>query len=420
MKRVLMSINQNIILKLSILIFISIFITNCSEKSDNIKQEKKISFWHFWSEPNQQLALNNIIDQFEKEYNCTVERTELSWNDGKTKLFAAFNSKTAPDVIELGSDWVAQFSSSGVLQRINNDSIPESRFVPFSLEPSLWDNTFYAVPWLVDTRVLFYNKDLMNKAGLSQEPPKTIEDIIDYAKKINALDGIYGFGCNGSDPHRLYKKMLYFFWTFGGGVFDTEGNPIIDCQENISALETYIRISNYGFIETQRQIDALFARGKVGLWISGGWLLEKINKENPKLDFGVALMPGLKADEPGISFAGGEYLSISKQTQKYDLALKFVEFMTNGENSIKFCKQVIEAGFPADINYYNDPYYKQHENRKLFSEQLNYARMTPVSPKWLDIEAIIEKAAVEGLYGRKSATGALRDAQQSIEKMMKK
>jgi multiple sugar transport system substrate-binding protein len=401
------------------LTIIAFILTNCFDDDPSVNEERKISFWHFWSEPNQQLALNSIIDQFEKEYNCKVERTELSWNDGKTKLFAAFNSKTAPDVLELGSDWVAQFSSSDVLQRINSDSIPTSRFVPFSLEPSFWDNTYYAVPWLVDTRVLFYNINLLKRSGLSGEPPKTIHEMIDQAMKINALNGVYGFGCNGSDPHRLYKKLLYLFWTFGGDIFDSKGNPIIDSQENITALETYVKISNYGYIETQRQIDALFAQGKVGLWISGGWLLEKIKNENKNLSFGVALMPGLN-DKPGISFAGGEYLSISKQSKNYDLAIQFIEYMTRGENAIKFCKQVIEAGFPADIEYYNDPYYQQHEKRKLFSEQLNYARMTPITPKWLDIEAIIENAAVEALYGKKSATGALREAQQSVEKMQRK
>ena len=270
------------------------FLSSCETDESKDQKERKISFWHFWSEPNQQEALNQIIEQFEKEYDCKVETTELSWNDGKTKLFAAFNSKTAPDVLELGSDWVAQFSSAGVLQRIDQDSIPTSRYVKFSLEPSYWDNTFYAVPWLVDTRVLFYNIDLMKKSGLDTIPPRSISEMIKYSKKISTIKDVYGFGCNGSDPHRLYKKILYFFWSFGGGIFNQSGEPMINSKENINALETYVKLSNYGIVETQRQIDALFARGQIGLWISGGWLLEKIKNENPGLNFGVALLPGLE------------------------------------------------------------------------------------------------------------------------------
>ena len=212
MKQRIMAIISSKLLAILSLFFIPIILTNCGETKETEEIERTIKFWHFWSEPNQQVALNKIIDKFEKEYNCTVETTELSWNDGKTKLFAAFNSKTAPDVIELGSDWISQFSSAGVLNKINQDSIPSDRFVSFSLEPSFWNKTFYAVPWLVDTRVLFYNIDLLKKAGLAELPPKSIGDMIHYAEKMNVKDVSYGFGCNGSDPHRLYKKLLYFFF----------------------------------------------------------------------------------------------------------------------------------------------------------------------------------------------------------------
>ena len=93
--------------------------------------------------------------------------------------------------------------------------------------------------------------------------------------------------------------------------------------------------------------------------------------------------------------------------------------MTNGKNAIRFCKKIIEAGFPADKNYYNDDYYKTKPKRELFSRQLEHARMTPVSPRWLDIESIIEKAAVEALYGKRSATKALNEAQSSVVKLLK-
>src|ERR1044072_987609 len=77
--------------------------------------KRTIRFWHFWTESGQAAALKKVVQQFEEANNCTVEMTGLSWKDGKTKLQAAFNSGQPPDVVELGSDWVAQFSSAGVL-----------------------------------------------------------------------------------------------------------------------------------------------------------------------------------------------------------------------------------------------------------------------------------------------------------------
>src|SRR5690606_30513407 len=137
--------------------------------------------------------------------------------------------------------------------------------------------------------------------------------------------------------------------------------------------------------ETQRQLDAAFVDGKLAFWLSGGWLLEKIKNENPNLNFGVTSVPGNGTNQ-GVSFAGGEYLAISSNSANIELSKKLVKFMTDGKNSIRFCKEVIEAGFPADKNYYNDEFYQSQPNRLVFAKQLESAKMTPVHPKWLDME----------------------------------
>lgn len=93
--------------------------------------------------------------------------------------------------------------------------------------------------------------------------------------------------------------------------------------------------------------------------------------------------------------------------------------MTDGKNAIEFCKKINEAGFPADKNFYNDQFYQNHPYRKTFAEQLKFAKMTPVNPKWLDIEAILENAAVKAIYGEQTAQEALDDAQLRVSGMGK-
>lgn len=381
--------------------------------------EKSITFWHFWSEPYQKKVLDSIIASFEKESGIKVLTTELSWNDGKTKLFAAFNSKTAPDVLELGSDWVAQFSSSGVLAQLDPAEMNSDKFIEFSLEPTLWDNKTYALPWIVDSRVLYINNDLLKEAGYQVQNPGTYDVMLKNAQKINHAEGIYGFGANGSDEHRLYKKIVPMFWSNGGEVLDKNGKPVINSFENIYALQMYVSLSQSGYIETQKDLDNKFAQGKIAYWFSGSWLMEKIKNINPDLNYSVNLVPGFK-DSLGVSFAGGEYIAISEQSEKKDDAKKFAEFLTNGKNAIEFCKKINAAGFPADKNYYNDDFYKSHPKREMFGRQLQYARMTPVHPKWLEIEKIIETAAVKALYGEMTAKDALDEAQEEVEELLAK
>src|SRR5438552_7394284 len=88
-----------------------------------------LRFSHFWSEPAQRAFMDTLLAGFHREHpEIPVEVTELSWSDGKTKLMVGFNSETAPDVLELGSDWVAQFSSSGVLLPLDSNANLMERF----------------------------------------------------------------------------------------------------------------------------------------------------------------------------------------------------------------------------------------------------------------------------------------------------
>lgn len=398
--------------------------TSCTKK---VESKSTIKFWHFWSEPSQKKALMELVKKFESENNCKVEVTELSWNDGKTKLIAAFNSGTAPDVLELGSDWVAQFSSTNVLTELNPAELNGDRWVEFSKEAAMWKGKCYAAPWVVDTRVIFFNKTLFRNAGLEPVAPTTYAATIQAAEKIQNGDVSYGFGVNGSDPHRLYKKITSMFWSYGGGLLDNAGNPCVNSSQNVEALQAYLALSRVGMLETQKQIDAAFVQGKVGIWMSGAWLIDKIKNENPNLDYGVALVPGKDDSKPGVSFAGGEYLALSAKNKKLDsagikrleTAKKFLKFMVDGANSLEFCKKVNEAGFPADTKYFADSLFMKNPIKSVFANQLKSAKSTPVHPRWLDIESILEEAVVQALYGRMDAKSALDAAQYQISALLK-
>ncbi len=376
------------------------------------RESERIKFWHFWSEPSQAKIVREIVAEFEKQHKCKVEITELSWNDGKTKLIAAFNSNTAPDILELGSDWVAQFSSADVLMMLEPKDFNIERFLHFSLEPSFFNNKLYAVPWIVDTRVLFCNKQLMDSVGFST-PPKTFSELIEASRRINEIGGFYGFGANGSDPHRLYKKILPLIWSFGGELVDTNGSISINYPASVKAFTLYFELSRLGVIETQKQIDLLFAQGKIGFCFSGAWLVDMIKSTNPNLNFVVSFIPGPNGYR-GISFAGGEYLAINRKSNKRELAKEFIEFLISKNAVIKLCSNIREAGFPADTNLFNHPSIISDSTRRVFAQQLQYSRMTPVHPKWLEIEPIIENALVEILYQKKGVVEAIEDAQQKI------
>lgn len=391
---------------LIVLIVASSFLVSCGEK--NKSDSKKITFWHFWSEPYQRTVVDSLVKEFEKQEKVEVEITELSWGDGKVKLLAAFNSNTAPDVLELGSDWVSQFSSAGVLSDISHH-VEMSKYLDFAQEPCRWENGIYALPWIVDTRVLFVNMDLLKANGF-ENPPTTYAEMLEMSKVVNKGD-IYGFGINGSDKHRLYKKVLSFIWSEGGNIYDGK-NFQFDSPQVIAGVQKYKDLAQYGIVDTQKELDNYFAKGRLAFWISGSWLLKTVNEFAKVKDMQLVRIPDFSNN--GVSFAGGEYLSISKKSENQELALKLVKFLTDGKNSVEFCRNIPEAGFPADKEYYSSDFYDS-EYKAVFAKQLESSKMTPMHPKWLEVEELFEGAVEQILYDRMTTEQAMKDLQSKMK-----
>lgn len=383
----------------------------CAGGSGDETSSRTLRFWHFWSEPGHKAALKELVESFEKENNCTVELTELSWNDGKAKLQAAFNSGAPPDVVELGSDWVAQFSGSGVLGELA--TIDTSLLIPYALVPGRSSGKLYAAPWIVDTRVVYVNTALAD--GETVDSTTTLLGLLSACEKIQS-NGAFGWGANGADAHRLYKKILPFMWTCGGDILDAKGRCVLNSPENVRALSLYAEFARTGITETQRQLDATFLQGKIGVWNSGSWLIKKIRSAKT-LSIRALPFPGVDG-RPGVSFAGGEYLASSAASIQRPLAEKLIKHLISAPIAKKFCTRIPEAGFPAAIGAYDDPNLINDPLKAVFARQLRSARMTPVHPRWLDIESVLENAVVRVLLGEASPADALRDAHDEVVQVL--
>jgi len=384
-----------------------------------------LRFSHFWSEPAQRAAMNSLLAGFHREHpEIPVEVSELSWSDGKTKLMVGFNSETAPDVLELGSDWVAQFSSSGVLASLDSNASLMQRLSDapkYSLPSGMWGGHYFAVPWLLDTRVIFINDSLTYLIGEAFTHGLDTNhwnwNALNWMSNLLTWPGhISGIGVNGPDQHRLYKKFLPYVWSNGGDLFDSAGHPTMNTSQNIEALKYYVDrlLLGDGMMETQKNLDDAFVRGKLGIWFSGSWLLPRLAKVPFK--WHTKIFPG-NGNNPGESFAGGEYLAVNNKSAMKREAEIFLEFITRPDNELAFARKVNE--YPADVRSQSDTFYQHRREGAVFTEQLQHARMTPVIPQWLDVEGIIEDEVSKALYKKETPEEAMNNMQRRTEELMK-
>ena len=375
-----------------------------------------IRFAHFWSEPTQRTFLESRVDAFEAAHpGVEVELIDLSWDDGKQKLFAMFDGNQTPDVIELGSDWVAQFAESGRLHEFQADPAAD---VPAALAaPGIWNSKIYARPWVVAARGLFLNNDLLRRAEVDPDSIDSWEEVLTAAEQVNRAglgEGIDGIGVNGSDPNRLFKKVLPLIWTNGGALVEEQGNPTLNRPENVEALEFYLTLGRNGRVDAQKELDQRFLSGRVAIWLSGPWLVDRIEKENPELDYSVRSMPTF-AGKTGVGIIGGEYLAVNRDSEHLQLAIELVDYLVSAEQALAFSRDLKGGYAPADQSGADDPYLNEG-HQAAFTAQLKTGRMTPVNPRWLDIQTLFENAVVRAQKGEATAQEALDMAQAEAAK----
>ena len=242
---------------LSALLFLA-----CSggDSDDNV-----IRFWQFWSDINTKPIIERIAAEFEAENpGVRIKITDLTWANGHDKLVISFAAEDPPDIMELGSDWIAEFSSNGLLAEFRSD-LPENY-----LYPATWGGRLYALPWLLDSRLLYFNLDLLERTQTTL--PSNWNELMTACEKINALsDELFGFGCNSAEKHRLYKKFLPFLWSNGGRILTDEGNESnLHSTEAVEALEYYLELCDCGVIESQRRLEEYFRDGRSGFSAANG------------------------------------------------------------------------------------------------------------------------------------------------------
>jgi multiple sugar transport system substrate-binding protein len=385
------------------------------QKSSTITLE-----WHqFWTDPAIKPTIEKLVAEYETQNpGVKINVTDLTWGNGHEKIVVAFSSGTAPDIVELGSDWILEFSSAGQLAAITKEVLGDTANF-YGWPPAIYNNEIYAFPWILGTRVIFINRGLLKKAGLdSSYAPANWAQFRELCYKIDSLgEDIYGFGSNAAEKHTLYKKFLPFLWSNGGDIISRDGKyATISSDKALEAVKFYKELSDScGMIDTQRRLEDAFLAGKVGVIISGDWLVKRIRNEKIDIDFITSLIPG--PEYPGKSFVGGEYLAVSAKSPNKEEAVKFIKYMTDKERQLAFCKANYSAN-PSNKEAAKDRFFADDQALRAFIMQMNLSNIPPPNPQWVYIEDILEAALEDILFNGQPVAETLYKARQKIQSLI--
>lgn len=392
-----------------------LLVAGCGGSGSTGKGDREVVvFWQFF--PAEQVQ--PVLDEFMKQNpDVEVRMEQLTWQSGLEKITAAVAAGNVPDLCELGSTWYPRFAHQGALVDWS-DSVATLAMAGRAVEMATSGGRQYGVPWLVGTRVLFWNKELFAAAGVdTTRAPATWQELNDACARIHRLgDGVAGYGANAGERYVLFKKFMPFAWGMGGTLLTLDGTAsAFDSPANVLGLEQYLKLAKVGRVDRQEQIDDAFLAGRVGATISGAWLLRKIPKQAPGLRFGVALVPMPAEDHGGAaSFLGGELLVSFARSKNPGGAWRLARFLASKEAALAVAK-ANQSVQPAAAGAIEDPFYAGDPHQRVILEQLATAVPTPNHPAWLDMESAIEDEVEKALYGKVTARQAVAAASARID-----
>lgn len=376
-----------------------------------------VIFWQF----SPLTAIGPVLDRFHQEHpDIEVRVEQLTWQSGREKIVAAIAAGHPPDLCEIGSTFLPGLVADSTLIALD-DSIADLKPRLRGWETVRYKGQTYAIPWMLGTRALFMNGDLMRRAGLdAQHPPATWAE---FARAVRLVDGVdpegKGFGMNSGEREVLFKKFMPFAWGNGGNILDsTLTRSVVASPQNIEALRFYLSLKPSSLLDRQEMLDAAFANGRLGFTISGPWLLRKLPETAPHLFFEVSLMPRPAVDKgKPASFAGAEVLGVFRGSREKGPALTLARFLVREENAMPLYVETGNA-FPAAVAAERDSYFLSHPRDRVFVEQLRTAVAPPLHPRWVEIEEILNAELEQAIYGRKSPEEALRSADARIQALL--
>ncbi|MGX7419936.1 sugar ABC transporter substrate-binding protein [Carnobacterium gallinarum] len=375
-------------------------LAGCSSGKDDSKKatdSDKVTFWYMGDGSKE---IQPILNDFEKESGVKVDIQSIPWSASHDKLLTAVASGEGPDVVQMGTTWMAEFVDAGALKDISSyidseKNLKSENFFDGSVTTTKFDDKYYAVPWYTETRALYYRTDLLKEVGYDKAPA-TWEELSDAATKLaDRGKDMYGFGADLAEP----TSAFMFARQNGSELFDKNGTPLFDKKpfvEAVSYLDKFIQNGSAPKADLGLDISQTFGgTGIVPMFISGPWMINAITENAPDIEgkWATAVLP---KKENNMSSTGGANLAVFESSKNEKNAMKLIEFLARPENQLTFFKN--SNSLPTSHKSWEDPILADDKMISIFGEQLQNSEPMPMMKEWEEISQNYLKSW-EQIYG---------------------
>jgi multiple sugar transport system substrate-binding protein len=382
----------------------------------------------FWAMGREGEVVTELLREFERTHpGIRVEAQQLPWTAAHEKLLTAFAGASLPDVCQLGNTWIPEFAALNALEPLGDRVAASAVIDPSDYFAGIWDTNvvggeLYGVPWYVDTRLLFYRRDILANAGFAA-PPRSWPEwtrALEAVKRdvgperyaillpLNEFEPLVALALQQGDP--LLRD--------GGrwGNFRSEGFR--------RALRFYVDVFRRGLAPPLTNADVSnvwneFGRGYYSFYVSGPWNIGEFKRRLPadrQQSWMTAPLPG--PDGPGASIAGGSSLVVFRSARNKAAAWQLIEYLSQPAVQRRFHE--LTGDLPPRRSAWAEGSLTDDVHARAFREQLERVRPTPKVPEWERIATEIRLVTERLVHGDLSVDAAAAELDARADRILEK
>jgi len=381
----------------------------------------------FWTIGREGEAVVKLLPEFEREHpDIQVKVQQMPLSAAHQKLLTAFAGDSTPDLTQLGNTWLAEFAALNALEPLQSRVDASAVVKPSDYFENIWsinriDGVLYGVPWYVDTRLLFYRRDLLTAAGFDA-PPRTWAEWRAMLAALSHPDrDVYGILLPTNEYEQLMSLALQQpepMLRDGGryGNFRSAGfRHALAFYVDTFRLRQAPAITN---VEAGNPWEE-FGRGVYAFYFSGPWNIGEFRQRlhaDREDAWATAPLPG--PDGPGVGAAGGSSLVVFRRSTHKDEAWMLIEYLSRPDVQQRFYDLL--GNMPARRSAWDGGSLRTDPKVQAFREQLEHVKPSPSVPEWERIANEMQLVAAQAVAGELTVDEAAAEMDRRADRILEK
>ena len=333
------------------------------------KKNITLTYWGLWEPKN---IIQPVLDKFEKETGIKVNYVQKSPDGYRLMLTNAIKNNQGPDIFRFHNTWLPMLKQqlSSAPADVYTSQTFSQTFYPIARKDLVSGQDIKGVPLEIDGLLLFYNKDLLSKAGLINNLPTNWDILAKQAQTLTVRDtkgkittaGV-ALGTTNNIDH--WSDILGLMFYQNGVVMSKLDTSIDSRGRNLAAdairyYTHFVTSDNPVWSGDLPSSTVMFDSGRLAYYFGPSWRAFEFAQNN--VNFGITNVPKIPGDDSEWAsyWAGGVSID-SKHKQE---AWQFLKFMTQAENLKLFFQQAKKSrlfgeSYPRldmNSNLAKDPY----------------------------------------------------------------